>query len=104
MYLAGYAIECKLKAKLMYQSRVLTLQKLEGQLGVDFKIHNLSELGVRLLGWKHALKDEKFKRDWGVVRLWSVSWRYDRELSDSISAKKFLASVDQVLKWLENNV
>lgn len=104
MYLAGYAIECKLKAKLIYQLRVLTLEELEHKMGAALRIHNLEELASNLMGWKQALTQSKFKRNWSHVRVWSVTWRYDREVSDPAKAEKFIASVDEVLKWLENNV
>ena len=103
MYMAGYAVECKLKAALMFAHHAITLEELEAKLGSDLKIHSLERLASRFLGRTRVPPSVELKKNWGIVRAWSVAWRYDRELDDPDVAAQFLRSVDWVLRWLENN-
>ena len=105
-YMAGYAIECRLKAKLMEERNVQTLEDLEGIFSKKMRIHNLDELGVELSGWRRISRNKEFLTSWSVVRSWSVTWRYQSEFaqSDWSETEHFLDCVGKALIWLENSL
>ena len=109
-YLAGYAIECGLKA------RVLT--HLASDLGVIFRnrrfsercwTHDLEEL-LELAGLKSVLQasaaaNSVFAANWKAVVEWSEQSRY--ETRDEVSAREIVAAVgdpgDGVLAWIRKH-
>jgi hypothetical protein len=112
MYLAGYAVECLLKKKLMEQFACRTLQDLEdelrqrGRLGSDSTIfmHHLESL-LRLAGGIDRMRQnrnawEQFK----MVNQWVPAWRYSPDLASSEDAVDFLQAVDNTLHWIQANV
>jgi len=109
MYMAGYSVECRIKVKLMNCFRVLTLDGLQSKLQrrlpdpeLKLRIHDLNQLGMLLPRWELVCQDRHFRRSWSDVGLWSVAWRYEQEVLDKSVAEKFLGSVQEVLKCIEN--
>jgi HEPN domain-containing protein len=112
MYLAGYAIECLLKAKLMRMFGCHTLSDLEDELrrrnvlpaNATVFSHQLEPL----MGLAQSLQRLKHDRElWAVfnmVNRWVPAWRYSPDLSNKDDAGDFLEAVEQLLKWIENNV
>jgi len=115
VYLAGYAVECKLKYKLMLERGVQRLGVLEKALRWDPYRHSLDVLGARLSGWERMKKyNPVFCRAWQQVRMWQVSWRYAPERlhdlgtrapgeGDGEIARRFVLSVEEVLRCIEAN-
>jgi hypothetical protein len=112
MYIAGYAVECLLKVKLMQMYDCRHLRELEkdlvekGILSADASIftHHL-EL---LLRCAHALdrlrQSEPHWRSFNMVNRWVPAWRYAADLADPRDAEDFLTAVDDVSRWIENNI
>ena len=112
MYLAGYAVECLLKAYLIQNLNSPTLasaidklneQRLRRGLERVENIartaagHKLSYL-VRLADLlQYPAYDPKL---WGRVALWSSSWRYETDLVMRSSALEFVEDVQAAVDWL----
>jgi HEPN domain-containing protein len=112
MYLAGYAIECLLKTKLMRMFDCRHLRELEDDLqrralipaGVTIFTPQL-ELLLRLAGGLDRLRqNEAFWRLFNIVNRWVPAWRYSADLSNCDDAEDFLEAVEKVSRWIENNV
>lgn len=109
MYLAGYAIECKIKAKAMESHRVNTLADLRDKLGLkEDKVysHGLEALVADLLpkdAAKRLYEGEARTAFVTQVNKWSPQWRYSGGNPSVSEAKNFLGAVDAVWEWLEKN-
>lgn len=108
MYLAGYAVECRLKYKLMQKWKCFTLEELEDKLaskgfsGSPFT-HNLDAL-LELLECQVRMKQSQavwnaFSR----ANRWRPSWRYSPDPASEQKAEVFLAAAKEVVSWIENN-
>jgi hypothetical protein len=112
MYLAGYAIECLLKSKLMAKFQCRNLVELEeelrlrGQLSVDATIftHQL-ELLLRFAGGTDRIrKNPQLWKQFKIVNEWVPAWRYAPDHPGSHDAEDFLLAVDDVRHWIDANV
>lgn len=106
MYLAGYAIECRMKAILMDAYHVLTLKELADRMSLNEKdvfTHGLEGL-IEVAPFGDSMRHSPVWRDFvEQVILWKPSWRYDpRERTES-EARNFLDAVDRVYLWLDTN-
>jgi len=109
MYLAGYAIECKIKAKAMERHNCRTLDNLRQKLklrdehvyshGLESLITDLLPAGTRLRLMQGSAS-LAFKSQ---VNTWKPGWRYEPKAPGMPNARRFLEAVDEVWKWLENN-
>lgn len=110
MYLAGYAVECKLKAIAMESVNVWTLADLARRWRVDDREvyqHGLEAL-VKRLPLYHRLQRSVVWRDFAShVNRWRPSWRYNP--SEPVKndrrdeAEDFMDAVERVYRWLESN-
>jgi HEPN domain-containing protein len=112
MYVAGYAVECLLKAKLMQMFNCRTLEGLDdrlrqmGRLGTDTSLytHQLVLL-LRLTGRLDALQHNvPTWRQFLLVNLWLPAWRYEPTNGNATEADRFLEATDAIIGWVENNV
>jgi hypothetical protein len=105
MYLAGYAIECKLKAVAMEIYRCHTLSQLAVKLKVaesDVYTHGLEAIAKRLPFWINFRRSPVYQ-DFSLVNTWRPSWRYDPLDWPNIRAAAFISAVGRVYDWLERN-
>jgi len=105
-YLAGYAIECKLKALALEVFRCWTLEQLAAKWDVsdrDVYSHGLEAFARRLPLWQRFRRGPAWKAFAGKVNAWRPSWRYDHRNWTVEEAQKFLRAVDDVYEWLEVN-
>jgi hypothetical protein len=106
-YLAGYAIECKLKAIAMEAFGCWTLQALADRLKVneqDVYTHGLEALLRHLPLYNNFKRSPVWRTDFAArVNTWKVSWRYDPHDWSQSEAQDFVASVERVYKWLDSN-
>ena len=112
MYMAGYALECLLKAKLMNQYDCHHLQDLEEELRrrglmaeqATVFTHHLE----RLMTWTQAIhrlrRNPVHWRTFNLVNRWLPAWRYDTNRVSGEDAKTFLDAVDTILHWVKYNV
>jgi hypothetical protein len=112
MYLAGYAVECLLKKKLMEKFRCRTLEELQdelqkrGYLAIDATIfiHHLETL-VRIAGGIERMRQNRQTWDqFKIVNEWVPAWRYSPDLSNLEDADDFMAAIDHVLHWVHANL
>lgn len=108
-YLAGYAVECGLKACI-----IASLKKSddwpEKQFSVRCYNHNLNEL-LELAGLKEVREGEAqanivFAGFWGVAMDWNESSRYDHTTAESAANKLYQAVADPVhgvLQWIRKH-
>ncbi len=112
MYLAGYAVECLLKAKLMQRFRCLYLSELErrlrdkrlmGRADTIFS-HQLHFL-LRLTG---ALDRLRMNREawlaFTTINEWVPAWRYFPRERTQAEAHDFCESMRIVLHWIDANI
>lgn len=104
-YLAGYAVECALKACIAKETQ-------RGEFPDRKKVeashsHKLGEL-IKVAGLDGACleqsgKDPDFRKNWGVVQSWSEQSRYQRNRPES--AQLLLAAVGDrqhgVISWIK---
>ena len=112
MYLAGYAVECLLKVRLMERFGQPNLRALEEELqrrgllaagGTAFT-HQLGTL-LTLTGSRHRLEqDRNLWPLFNVVNGWEPAWRHNPDLADADEAGDYLRATDSILRWIANNV
>lgn len=106
MYLAGYAIECKLKATAMEVFEVDNLKELSDRIGGDVNsvyTHGLESL-VGLMPFESRFRNGDAWKDFSLyVNRWSPAWRYDHRNPSRDEVETYLAAVNNVYRWLEAN-
>ncbi len=102
-YLAGYAIECGLKACIAKQTREGDFPP--GRRTIEkYYSHNLQQLckeaGVHFE--KKLKDDDEFARNWNVIAPWSEQSRYDPEpLKSEKAYSDYFRAIDKVFQWLQ---
>lgn len=109
-YVAGYAVECKLKAMAMEMHSCYTLKDLSEKLEVsekDIFTHSLEKLVKQMPSLYNRLQsNESVRRVFVRLNNWCPAWRYKPgEVTKAArkSASDFLADVKVVYNWLEQN-
>lgn len=116
MYLAGYAIECLLKAYLIQHMNTQTLAAALDTLNEQRRRRGLervenvarSAAGHRLL-YLLQLTDLPYYprydgRLWGRVAQWRSSWRYETDPVPRIEAAEFLGDVQALVDWISPKI
>lgn len=105
-YLAGYALECTLKACIAKQVKEFDFPN--KQLANDSYTHNLTKL-LTTAGLKQKLAEEEnqnkeFKLNWAIVIEWSEESRYKLSITKQEAQDLFNAITDDesgILLWLK---
>jgi HEPN domain-containing protein len=105
-YLAGYAVECALKACIAKQTRQHDFP--DRKIVNDSYTHDLEKLlnvsGLKIHHQSQMASDPIFASNWAVVKDWSEETRYNQAITD-IEAKDLYAAITQqkhgVLRWLK---
>ena len=105
-YLAGYAVECALKA--CAANRFREHEVPERKLVDDFYTHRLDIL-LGISGVKDAFDDRlradpPFRDNWDIVRDWNQAARYHHSTTERRARQMFLAVTEPscgVLTWLK---
>ena len=106
MYLAGYAIECKLKAITMEVERCHTLAQLQSKWkasDAEVYAHGLEALARRLPLYSNFQRSSVWRDFIGSVNRWRPAWRYDPKDYNNGFASEFMDAVKRVYNWLESN-
>lgn len=112
MYIAGYAVECLIKSKLMQIYHCRHLRELEdelqqrGLLAVDATVftHHLEAL-LELTQSTHRLRQHReLWSAFNMVNRWVPAWRYTATVTTEEDAQDFLSAVEQVRSWIDNNL
>jgi hypothetical protein len=105
-YLAGYAVECALKACIAKKTKRYAFPPRDSKELYD---HGLVKLVV-LAGLKSALDAEMtsvkaFRDNWATVKDWKVDARYETKIAKNQAENLYAAITDDpngVLSWLKN--
>lgn len=112
MYIAGYAIECLLKTKLMQMYNCRHLRELEDELqrqgvlsihGTVFT-HQLEALLKLAQGLDRLQQNKSLWRTFNTVNRWVPAWRYTANPASHEDAYDFINAVEGILHWIENNI
>ena len=112
MYMAGYSIECLLKAKLMRMFGCSNLLDLEQELQRRNLLASQStifthqlEVLLRLANGTDRLRQHHTLWPmFNIVNRWIPAWRYNPNPSRREDAEDYLDAVDKVRHWIDNNV
>ncbi len=112
MYMAGYAVECLRKAKLMQRDGCRTLRELEAALprrGVlaeqaTMLTPHLEVLLRFIQRLDHRRQPRMLWPQCVLVNRWIPAWRYTADAGNRQDATDFLEAVLQIMRWLEHNV
>lgn len=107
-YLAGYAVECALKACVAKQIREFDFP--DKKLVNDSYVHDLSKLlnisGVKNLHDAEMDRNHSFATNWGIVKDWTETSRYQVTTPEP-RARDFFSAVtdptDGVITWLKKH-
>ena len=111
-YMAGYAVECLLKTKLMQIYGCRNLHELEEELqrrGVLTHHTSVFTHRLELLLWL-AQGSDRLRQNrllwpqFSIVNRWMPAWRYTANLSNCEDAEDFLDAIDNIIRWIENNL
>ncbi len=111
MYLAGYAVECRLKAKLMEILNVWNLDELESQLARRFRqrlslrTHELEILMTfldRLVGIRSRMRKE-ILRDYTLCSRWQTQFRYSPLDATKYECESFFEAVERFSKFISTS-
>lgn len=105
-YLAGYAIECALKACIARKTQQNDFPPKDAQ---KYYVHDLAKLlsisGLESEFNSHAGKDPAFRANWALVKDWNEASRYENRSKED--AREILAAITDlqhgVLQWLKQN-
>jgi HEPN domain-containing protein len=93
VYLGGYVIECLLKTAICARLRRDTLP-------AEYRTHDLDSL-MRSSGLFPAMvANASLYPQYVRIKVWSVALRYQGKRYDADAAKKFLAAVKKVKRWI----
>ena len=103
-YLAGYAVECALKACITKQIRRYDFP--DRKFSSSIYTHNLVEL-IKLAGLESDFQQRKankdFDRNWATVKDWSEELRYKHGVTEANAKDFYVAVVNQrngVMPWI----
>ncbi len=113
VYLAGYAVECVLKAYIISQAasamslaeaveeRRRAGEQVPNILGADG--HDLRLL-LSLTDLEERFTDNARKRDWSLCMKWKPAWRYDPKPPTATFALEFMGAVKRIYQWVERQI
>ncbi|MCX6380397.1 MAG: hypothetical protein NT023_13130 [Armatimonadetes bacterium] len=116
MYLAGYAVECLLKAYLIDQEGGLSL--IETQSKINIRRQSSGQELIRQIAATSAGHDIAYLagltdisvrpgydyKVWSRLARWKSTWRYDYTTPKREEAEKFLQDVHTAVDWLQPNI
>ena len=112
MYIAGYAVECLLKTKLMLVYDCQNLRELESVLqnrsalpiGGTIFTHQLETLFKLTPSYHRLRQNQDMLSLFSVVNRWAPKWRYVSKRTTRDEAFFFMSAVEQVMHWIDNNI
>ena len=109
-YLAGYALELTLKAKICDCLRVPNFYKqhITGELSKAFKTHKIDNL-LLFTGLHETLNTEKqtnpvLLTTWSVVTCWNENSRYNNiNTCDNSKSEDFISAIKYIITWINTH-
>ena len=117
VYLAGYAVECLLKAYIIHQMQAQTLVEAMDRLNErrnrqglkptknvlrSAAGHEISYV-VQLTDLETSFESYDIKI-WGRVGAWKSAWRYESDVMSPQTAQEFLKDVEAIVNWLQPKI
>lgn len=106
-YLAGYAVECALKACIAKQTRRYDFPPDPSKIK-DIYVHDLTKLleraGLKAFHDAEKQSNASFRNNWATVKDWSEQRRYDHSIATASAIDLYNAITarrDGVLTWLK---
>ena len=103
IYLAGYGVECLLKALVL--SVVPT--RLRHQTVAEFRgarAHNYDWLKARYFANGGALFPAAISKAFALVNTWDTEWRYRAGTASRRDAEAFLQAAEQIIMWADGRL
>jgi len=107
-YLAGYAVECALKACIAKRTRAEEFPP-KPKVVQDYYVHDLEKL-IKAAQLEQPLQvrlqaDARFNQNWTTVKLWNEDKRYESHTTEPI-AQELIGAIEDpshgVLPWLHS--
>ncbi|MDM8522976.1 hypothetical protein QUF80_06340 [Desulfococcaceae bacterium HSG8] len=108
MYLAGYYIECKLKARFMEMYDIWTLEELESKLSqragkpVSAFTHSIEVLMTHTGALNRM--DNNTRRYFAKCNQWKTDWRYDPGNGTMDECETFIEAVETLGHFIDRNI
>ena len=97
IYVAGYGLECALKARLCQDRRAVKLPR-------EFAHHDLRRLVESSTVWPNLKNNKQWLDTFrALCSEWVVAMRYDVRPYDPTAVRKFIAKIREFAKWLSEN-
>jgi HEPN domain-containing protein len=100
IYLAGYCVECLLKALILSQVAAVRRPKILTRL----RTHSFEALRKLYVTECHAGIPGEVARDLSLLESWDSKLRYDPGTRKMEEAKVFLAAVERVRRWADERM
>ena len=108
MYLAGYYVECKLKARLMEMYDIWTLEELENRLsGLAGKPVRAFTHSIEVLMTHTGVlrrMDSNVRRSFSKCNQWKTDWRYDPNDGTREECEQFIEAVEALGHFIDKNI
>jgi len=96
-YLAGYAVECSLKARICADQNTEHLDQ-------KYYLHDLQDLAEKTQAWDKIKSDSRvFEMLIYLDEQWSVACRYQRQVYDSAAVNQYINRAKEFHAWLLRN-
>ena len=110
MYMAGYAVECLLKTKLMHIYDCKNLRELEDILQQRSILpanrtvftHQLEDLLRLTPSYNRLMRNREMLPLFNKVNQWTPNWRYTSKSTNRREVTEFMASIESFMQWVNN--
>ena len=112
MYMAGYAVECLLKTRLIHIYDCKNLRELEDLLRQRSILpenrtvftHQLEDLLRLTPGYNRLIRNREMLPLFNKVNQWTPNWRYTSKSTHRREATEFMISIESFMQWVNNNL
>lgn len=112
MYMAGYAVECLLKTRLMHIYDCKNLRELEDMLRQRSVLpanrtvftHQLEDLLRLTPGYNRLMRNREMLPLFNKINQWTPNWRYTSKSTNRREATEFMTSIESFMQWVNNNL
>ena len=112
MYMAGYAVECLLKTRLMNIYDCKNLRRLEDILrqrsilpaNRTIFTHHLEDLLRLIPGYNRLIRSRDMLPLFNKINQWTPNWRYTSKPTNRREATEFMTSIENFMRWVNNNL
>lgn len=102
VYLAGYAVECMLKALILASEpqahHPRTMKSFHGATA-----HNFEWLREQLRN-RHVYLSDQIAQPFGTINRWTTSLRYDPVVQKTSEAEAFMRASQEVILWIKERL